>query len=138
MIGRRHVLRGLVALSLGAGLSPLAAAPAPPLSNVVVYAVRSERHPQGERIAPGQATTRLQHGGSFIEVVTLEQGYGYHPHATVSGRVRPMLSEEALLEGRTMRGRYRRWDATGGEGGQFRLRVQSGDGSFWNTDLHLR
>jgi hypothetical protein len=135
---QRRRLLGLAVWGLGMGLPLAVAAPAQPLSSVVVHAVRSERHPQYEMIAPGQAATRLQHGGRFIEVVTRERGYGYHPHATVSGRVRPMLSEEALLEGRTMRGRERRWDATGGEGGLFQLRVQSADGSFWNTDIHLR
>lgn len=129
---------GVVALGLGMVLPLAVSAPAQPLFSLVVHAVRSERHPQYEMIAPGQGATRLQHGGRFIEVVTRERGYGYHPHATVSGHMRPMLAEEALLEGRTMKGRDRRWDATGGEGGVFRLRVQSADGSFWNTDIHLR
>lgn len=58
--------------------------PAPPLTSIHVYLVNSEQAGQ-EYIAPYQYATNLDHGGSWIQLITLDVGYSGWREATFDG-----------------------------------------------------
>lgn len=70
-------------------------APAPKLTQFRVYAVFSENQPNGEYIQNSstvyQTATMLDHGGSWLRVVTLE--YGYAGTRTATFKNTPMTRE---------------------------------------------
>lgn len=59
-------------------------APAPPLTDIRVLLVSSEQAGD-ETIRANQTTTSLDHGGSWIQVVTYEEGYASSRKATFNG-----------------------------------------------------
>lgn len=65
---------------------------APPISSLVITAVASEDHPDGEIIERNQKSTMLSHGGSYIFVTSVEIGYGTSLYATINGNKLPSSS----------------------------------------------
>lgn len=49
-------------------------APAPPLTQFSLYLINSEKAGQ-EEITPGQVGSRLDHGGTWFQAITIEIGY---------------------------------------------------------------
>lgn len=76
--------------------------PAPALSLLRVVFVVSTKVPNGENIESGQQSTVLHHGGSDIQVVTVELGYGSNADVTMNGRELPSsanINTRALCQG---------------------------------------
>lgn len=75
-------------------------APAPPLTEFYVYAVYSENQPDGEIIQRSgsfyQTATTLDHGGSWLIVVTLEVGYAGTRSATFRNSAMKLEEREPL------------------------------------------
>lgn len=75
-------------------------APAAPLSEFYVYAVYSEDQPDGEIIQRSgsfyQTATTLDHGGSWLIVVTLEVGYAGTRSATFRNSAMKLEEREPL------------------------------------------
>lgn len=73
-------------------------APAPPLTQFYIYAVYSENQPDGEEIQHSssfyQTATMLDHGGSWLRVVTYELGYAGSRFAYFNNS--PMTLEDTI------------------------------------------
>lgn len=112
-----------------------APAPAIPFIQFRVYAVYSADHPEGEFIQPSQLATALNHGGSWLRVVTYEHGYTGTWTATVKNS--PMKLEDTQgvdLDGdRIIDGYLCTWLYTGEfSSGYFSASIKSANAP-WNT-----
>lgn len=124
----KHFALGIIALSISVGDVALANN----LSSVYVHSVESA---QGgwEGMSPWTSSTSVNHGGSWMYVVTEEIGYGSNAQAHLLGfslreiRTEPLCNvrgQARPCNGRgTVIGYRRTWDASGRDGGNFQFMV---------------
>lgn len=92
--------------------------PAPPLSYLKAIAAISTNYPQYE-IFTSEYTSTYDHGGAELYIVTRELGYGFSPVAKMNGQILSEFQSEPILNGTTVVGYLRWWDASGHQSGQF-------------------
>ena len=114
MFSQRQMLVLAFALVLVAmaGTLPHQAAPAPPLSELQVTKIRSQRSPVWENVSTSQLLTNVDHSGSWLEVETREIGYSNPPLniARFSGvRMTQISSTPIVGPDRVIRGWLRVW-----------------------------
>lgn len=133
-MNRKTFFTGLAALC-GLGVILVAnrseAQPAPPLSSVQVGAVGSGRFPNGETINQNQFATRLDHGGNYLEVVTVEYGYSSSRVARFAGSTMRETKTQYILNGNRVVGFLRLWRYNGNvTSGQFTYQATSSNAPF--------
>lgn len=108
-------------------------AAAPPLTYLEVYAVRSANHSSWEFISQYQYSTVYDHGGSWMDIVTIEYGYGNNPIAQMNGAYLSQWAYQYITDSAgTIIGWIRYWNADGHQSGQFTYQNTSIN-SPWNT-----
>lgn len=103
----------------------VAAQPAPPLTELYVYAVASE---QGgiEYISSSQVSTLENHGGAWMYVYTVEIGYGTGRIAKMNTVSLTEASSQPITDSSSIIvGWFRAWDASGFDGGNFTYQSRS-------------
>ncbi len=107
--------------------------PAPALSYLEIYAIGSSNYNGWEYVSEGQYSTTYDHGGTTMNAITLELGYGYVPVATMNGGQLPSAASyrsdslcwgsdgnlDYCSSGETIAGWLKYWDISGQEGGTF-------------------
>ena len=99
----------------------------PPLRYLEVYAARSSNHPNYEYFSPNQLSSLQDHGGTVVQIVTEEIGYGYSRTAKLNGiKLKELASQFIDYDGDTIvDGWYTWWDANGYENGTFNYQNKS-------------
>lgn len=69
-------------------------APAPALTEFYVYSVSSEK--AGEEIIASSGVTTLEHGGTWLRIVTIESGYAKSRSATFNGESMTLTDKQAI------------------------------------------
>lgn len=120
----------------------LLAAPAPPLTAVVVEAVSSTNHPAWEVIRSGALSTVKDHGGRTLWVQTREYGYGQNQIARFNSfNMRLVQSTPVTDAARNITGWRRVWSYSGSfTSGRFTFQANSlaGIPSTRSTALSIR
>lgn len=102
------------------------AGPAPSLSDLQVYAAKSANQPSWEYFYPSQLSSVKDHGGSGMEIVTVEKGYAIEGlrFAWMKGRsLKIKKTEPADFNGdKIIDGWYVFWNANGFQDGIFTCR----------------
>lgn len=108
-------------------------APAPPLTQLQVYAVRSEQYPSWEYLGESQYSTVNDHGGAWMDLVTYEYGYGYSAICKMDGFTLQKWHTEYITDyGNTVIGFINYWVADGHQSGQWTYQNTSTNYP-WNT-----
>ncbi len=108
-------------------------APAPPLTQLQVYAVRSANSPAWEYLGTSQYSTFQNHGGAWMDLVTYEFGYGSNPICQINGSFLQRWRTEYITDaGGTIVGFIYYWIADGHQSGQWTYQNTSTN-SPWNT-----
>ena len=79
------------------------------LSAVVITAVRSEKRPAWEPIAPLAISTKAGHGGAWVEVITEESGYASAWEAKLGIQSGTLISTVSITQGSRVVGFRRTW-----------------------------
>ncbi len=110
------------------------AAPAPPLTDLQVYAACSTNHPAYEYFSSNQFSSVYNHGGGEMYIVTYEIGIGHNRIAKMNGQTLQSVAYQAIdLNGDTIiDGWIYYWDASAFENGNFTFQCTSLN-SPWNT-----
>lgn len=113
------------------------AAPAPPLTDLQVYAAWSTNcpvNPDYEYFSSSQFSSVYNHGGGEMYIVTYEIGFGYNRIAKMNGQTLQSVAYQAIdLNGDSIiDGWFYWWDASAFEYGTFTYQNTSAN-SPWNT-----
>ncbi|MFH1896969.1 MAG: DUF4879 domain-containing protein [Candidatus Desantisbacteria bacterium] len=100
---------------------------APPLTELQVWAVRSERHPSYEYLSKNNQCSRYDHGGKWMHIVTREIGIGFSQYAEMGGRKLTLLRRDTILfsGSNIVAGWLCYWNASGNESGTFKYQNTS-------------
>lgn len=112
-------------------------APAPPLSFLQVYAVRSSNYlnfQEYEYFSENQMSSLYDHGGSQMQIVTVELGYGQQGVAKMNNIQLSLIQSRPIdLNGDyIVDGFFKWWNANGYQSGTFSYQNTSLN-SPWNT-----
>ena len=142
----KHLAISACTLSLMLGIG--AAHASNSLSRVYVHSVKSTKGGP-EAIPQGGSWTARDHGGSLLQIVTDEIGYGHGAQARLLGTPLREVKYESLCNvggrlgscprGATIIGHRSTWDASGRDGGNFEVVVfPNGFGSSKRATLQIR
>jgi Domain of unknown function (DUF4879) len=107
-------------------------APAPPLTQLQNYAIRSANHPNWEYLSTSQFGTLYDHGGAWMDLVTYEYGYGHISVCKIAGFQLTAWRTDPIVSGSTVIGWIRYWNADGFQVGQWSYQNTSSNYP-WNT-----
>jgi Domain of unknown function (DUF4879) len=109
----------------------VALAPAPSITQLQVYAVRSANYPSWEYLSSSQYSTTIDHGGSWMDLVTYQYGYGNNPICKLNSVNLSNWHTEYITDSAgTIIGFIYYWIADGHQGGKWTYQDTSMNSPF--------